>query len=147
MVSAVHLRRNRRGTRVGVRPQPVVEARALTTAYDTGKVRVEALRGVDLDVSRGDVVAIMGPSGCGKATSSPYSPKLNGYVERANRTFRDDFYNGSTSEPTVAGFTGDLRTAEDIYHTIRPHQALGYRTPLEYLDAWHTTQEEVSRTS
>lgn len=77
----------------------------------------------------------------------PYSPKLNGHVERANRTFRDDFYDCSTCEPTIEGFTSDLRTAEDIYNTIRPHQALGYLTPREYLDAWHTTQEELSRTS
>lgn len=80
-------------------------------------------------------------------TLPPYSPKLNGHVERANRTYRDDFYDCSTSEPTVAGFTADLRIAEDIYNTIRPHQALGYLTPREYIDAWLITQEELSRTS
>jgi transposase InsO family protein len=80
----------------------------------------------------------------------PRSPKHNGRVERANRTYREEFYNCSTATPTVAGFRGHLRRWEHTYNHVRPHQALGFRTPAQFLEDWlatHPTEEALSRTS
>jgi putative ABC transport system ATP-binding protein len=46
----------------------IIEATALCKTYVTGGQRVAALRSVDFAVARGEMVAIMGESGCGKTT-------------------------------------------------------------------------------
>jgi putative ABC transport system ATP-binding protein len=45
-----------------------VHCRGVTRSYGTGVGRVIALRGVDLDVRRGELMMLVGPSGCGKTT-------------------------------------------------------------------------------
>jgi ABC-type lipoprotein export system ATPase subunit len=48
--------------------EPLLRARALTKTYTMGKRSLEVLRGVDLDVARGEFLALRGSSGAGKST-------------------------------------------------------------------------------
>jgi putative ABC transport system ATP-binding protein len=48
--------------------EPVFSARGLSKVYRTGEVEVHALRGVDLDVYRGEFIVLLGASGSGKST-------------------------------------------------------------------------------
>jgi putative ABC transport system ATP-binding protein len=46
----------------------IVRATDVAKTYDTGRIKVRALRGINLSVKRAEIIAIMGPSGCGKTT-------------------------------------------------------------------------------
>jgi putative ABC transport system ATP-binding protein len=48
--------------------EQVIEARELTKVYKMGTIDVHALRGVSFNITKGEVVSIMGPSGSGKST-------------------------------------------------------------------------------
>ena len=63
----------------------------------------------------------------------PRSPKLNGCVERLQRTFTEEHYECTDAPLRVADLADALAQFEHTYNHIRPHQALGYLTPAEYL--------------
>jgi putative ABC transport system ATP-binding protein len=46
----------------------IIDMAGIRKVYDTGKIKVEALKGIDLSVPKGELVAIVGPSGSGKST-------------------------------------------------------------------------------
>ena len=70
----------------------------------------------------------------------PRSPKLNGCVERAHRTHTEEFYEVKDSSFELSELRNELSQWERIYNTVRPHQALDYLTPLQFLEHWKQNQ-------
>ena len=63
----------------------VLEVEGLKRSFVQGDVRIEVLRGVDLEVRRGEIVALLGPSGSGKSTLLQAVGLLEGGFEGAIR--------------------------------------------------------------
>ena len=63
----------------------------------------------------------------------PHSPNLNWHVERAHRTHVEEFSDFYDGELTMGPLTRALREWEAYYNAERPHQSLGWLSPLEYL--------------
>lgn len=66
----------------------------------------------------------------------PRSPKLNGHVERSQRTHTEEFYACTGAAPTLPALRAALAEWEVTYNTVRPHQALGYLTPQQFWEAY-----------
>jgi len=69
----------------------------------------------------------------------PRSPKLNGHVERAQRTHTEEFYELYDGDLHLMPLNQALQDWERTYNTVRPHQALGYLTPKQFLLQSRTT--------
>ncbi len=52
-----------------IEPTPLIELKAIRKRYGQGEASFEALKGINLQIARGEFVAIMGPSGSGKSTT------------------------------------------------------------------------------
>jgi len=70
----------------------------------------------------------------------PRSPKLNGHVERAQRTHTEEFYEVTDASFEISELNKALLEWEKVYNTVRPHQALGYLTPQEFLERYKQNQ-------
>ena len=74
----------------------------------------------------------------------PRSPKLNGCVERSQRTHTQEFWELCTADTNLNSLRSELLAWEHTYNHIRPHQALGYLTPQQFL-AHASTQRKESQ--
>jgi putative transposase len=72
----------------------------------------------------------------------PRSPKLNGAVERANRTHTEEFYQVTPYSLELRKLNRELRAWERTYNTVRPHQALAYLTPFQFLQQLSSQRKE-----
>ena len=71
----------------------------------------------------------------------PRSPQLNGAVERANRTHTEEFYEVTPCSLQLSALNRELQHWEQIYNSVRPHQALNYQTPSEFIASWRAQPE------
>jgi putative transposase len=72
----------------------------------------------------------------------PRTPKLQGYVESANKTHRVEFYEVEDIALSMEDHNRQLEAWDRTYNTIRPHQSLDYQTPAEYYQAWLKTRPQ-----
>ena len=84
----------------------IVELENVTKNYSLGKAKVLALRGISLEIKRGDFIAIMGPSGSGKTTLL----NLIGCLDKP--TSGNVFFEGEDTSKLDANRLADVRSAK-----------------------------------
>ena len=72
-------------------------------------------------------------SGAALFVLPPHSPSSTVRSSGPTGPIPEEFYEITDAEPTVAALRVELRAWEHTYNFVRPHQALGYLTPAEYL--------------
>lgn len=77
----------------------------------------------------------------------PCSPKLNGHVERAQRTHTEEFYELYMGELDLKSVNRALREWENFYNRVRPHHSLDLMSPAEYLYTYHQGLVPLSKLS
>jgi transposase InsO family protein len=75
----------------------------------------------------------------------PRSPKLNGAVERANGSWRYEFYAVHDLPDTLAELNPLIHDFQHLYNTFRPHGALQGLTPAQYLATHHGLEPQTSQ--
>jgi putative transposase len=77
----------------------------------------------------------------------PRSPKLNGHVERAQRTHTEEFYDLYMGELDLNSVNRALRDWENFYNRVRPHHSLDLLSPAEYLFKYHSGLVPIAKLS
>lgn len=73
----------------------------------------------------------------------PNYPQGNGRIERSFRTDEEEFYQVEELPADLRGLEAALLAWNRVYETVRPHQALAYKTPEQFYQKW--VQEQVER--
>jgi putative transposase len=78
----------------------------------------------------------------------PNYPQGNGQIERSFRTDEEEFYQVEDLPADLGGLEAALLSWNRVYEQVRPHQALGYKTPEQFYQDWlkinYTRQEVLS---
>ena len=64
----------------------------------------------------------------------PYSPQMNSRVEYVHGTCRNEFYACEPISPHLDQARKQFSQWQDVYNSVRPHQALDMNTPIEYIE-------------
>lgn len=93
----------------------MIHTRGLTRSFRAGGETVEAVRGLDLDIEAGSVVAFLGPNGAGKTTSlrmlTTLLPPTSGAAEVAGHDVLTDPAGSATASATSARATAPAATS------------------------------------
>ena len=76
----------------------------------------------------------------------PNYPQGNGRIERSFRTDEEEFYQVEDLPVDPSGLEAALQAWNRVYEQVRPHQALGYKTPEQFYQDWiktHSSKKEV----
>ena len=86
---------------------------------------------------RGVFEELLQKRGVAMLVIQPRSPKLNGCVERCQRTWRKELYETSSVAATLDGYRRDARRFMVHHNHVRPHAAPGGMTSIGYLRKHH----------
>lgn len=78
--------------------------------------------------------------------SYPRCPKQNAFVERVIKTAIDEFYLFTETPVELTAHAVALAEFDLEYNEVRPHQSLGYLTPMEYHAQWQAAHAPVGNT-
>ena len=111
---------------------PIIELRAVSKHYRSGRVSTQVLHEVDLTIDEGELVAIVGTSGSGKSTLLNIIGGLDGAFEGRAVVAGEDL--GKLSEAILAGNTGVAGTSCE---TLKPLSSIDiHTTAMRTLLAW-----------
>ena len=75
----------------------------------------------------------------------PNYPQGNGMIERSFRTDEEEFYQAEELPVDLGGIEAALLCWNHVYETVRPHQALGYKTPEQFYQDWLASHSETGK--
>jgi ABC-2 type transport system ATP-binding protein len=100
-------------------PQEIIKIRDLFYTYESGKNRVEALKGLNLDVHEGEIFGFLGPNGAGKTTTIKL---LLGILHRKKGELA--IFGKDPSEPESRRSIGYMPETSDYYDYLTPVELL-----------------------
>jgi len=115
---------------------PLVQLHGVEKVYRTGKLEFAALRGVDLEIERGEMVAVVGPSGSGKTTILNMITGID--RPSTGRVVVDGFDLGSMSEEQLARWRGEtVGIVFQFFQLLPTLSALENASlPMDFLRRW-----------